>query len=91
MRGQQEIQWKDRTWRILENKGQLEVDDWTYSAIAAGTIAMAARPALRMGLPAWQAFSGAVGLASLGGMFGYMGWRYGMREGKFEEAKEIII
>jgi len=32
----------------------------------------------------WKAAVGAVGLGSVAGMFGYMGWRYGVKGGKVE-------
>ena len=28
MYGREDIEWKDRSWRLLENKGQVEVDNW---------------------------------------------------------------
>ncbi|KAI0157729.1 hypothetical protein GGR57DRAFT_53382 [Xylariaceae sp. FL1272] len=78
--GKEEIEWKDRSWRLLENKGQLAVDDWTYPTMAAGLAATAflKRPV------GWVAMVGAVGTGSVVGMLGYMGWRYGFRRGKFE-------
>src|ERR1700710_985552 len=39
MRGREEIEWQDRSWRLLENKGQVECDDWTYGGMALGAIA----------------------------------------------------
>jgi len=39
MWGREGIEWKDRSWRLLENKGQLECDDWTYAGMAVGVIA----------------------------------------------------
>jgi len=79
MWGRSEIEWQDRSWRLLENKGQLECDDWTYPAMglsAVGAVAMRQTP--RMAL-------GTMGLGSVVGMMGYMGWRYGINGGKFEE------
>ncbi len=29
MWGRTEIEWQDRSWRLLENRGQVETDDWT--------------------------------------------------------------
>lgn len=78
MWGRGEIEWKDRSWRLMESKGQLETDDWTYGGMAAGLAASAlARPG------GWVGVVGAVGTGSFAGMLGYMGWRYGVHKGKF--------
>jgi hypothetical protein len=83
MRGREEIEWKDRAWRLLENKGQVECDDWTYPGMALGFAAVltnASGKAL-----GWRGAVGGAGLGSLVGMIGYLGWRYGVKGGKFEE------
>lgn len=99
MRGREEIEWQDRAYRLLENKGQLETDDWTYSAIAVAAIPatlwagkyavkgsglVGPRP-LRVG--SFLGTVGAVGLGSVVGMVGYMAYRYGAKGGKREETK----
>jgi hypothetical protein len=33
----------------------------------------------------WRGAVGGVGVGSVAGMFGYMGYRYGLKGGKFEE------
>jgi hypothetical protein len=38
MRGREEIEWKDRSWRLLENPGQVETDDWTVVGAGAGAL-----------------------------------------------------
>ena len=78
MWGREEIEWKDRSWRLLENKGQVECDDWTYGGMAVGA-AMALRTT------GWRGKVGSIGIGSVVGTAGYMGWRYGVKEGKFEE------
>lgn len=80
MWGREEIEWKDRSWRLLENKGQLEVDDWTYVGILGGAVASAR-------LRGWRGKIGGIGLGSVAGTVGYMGWRYGIKGGKFEESE----
>ncbi|KAM3476116.1 hypothetical protein MY8738_007106 [Beauveria namnaoensis] len=102
MWGRDDIEWRDRSWRLLESKGQLETDDWTYGGMgaAAATSALVivkakaktgagggARkktppPVLVLG---WRGLVGAAGLGSVGGMMGYLGWRYGVNGGKFPE------
>ncbi|KAF2225808.1 hypothetical protein BDZ85DRAFT_279468 [Elsinoe ampelina] len=36
MRGREEIEWADRSWRLLENEGQMEVDGWSCLGMLAG-------------------------------------------------------
>lgn len=81
MRGKEEIEWQDRSWRLLENKGQVEVDDWTYGGMAAGLAVSVAR-GKSLG---WRGAIGGVGAGSLLGMMGYMGWRHGIKGGKWDE------
>lgn len=42
MYGREDIEWRDRAWRLLENRGQLETDDWTYPGMLAGVAAYVA-------------------------------------------------
>lgn len=81
MRGREEIEWRDRSWRLLENEGQMECDDWTYTGMLAGGVAGATQ---RRAL-GWRGVVGGVGLGSVVGMVGYMGWRYGVKGGKRAE------
>ena len=81
MRGKEEIEWQDRSWRLLENKGQVEVDDWTYGGMAAGLVTSVAK-GRSLG---WRGVIGSVGAGSLVGMMGYMGWRRGVKGGKWDE------
>jgi len=81
MWGREEIEWKDRSWRLLENKGQVECDDWTYPAMLLGGATAAAK---WNGL-GWRGVAAGVGMGSVLGMMGYMGWRHGVKGGKFED------
>ncbi|KAJ0379422.1 hypothetical protein COL26b_002265 [Colletotrichum chrysophilum] len=86
MQGREDIEWRDRAWRLLENPGQLETDDWTYGGAAAGVVALGAwRLAGAKGVGGLRAAAGAAGLGSVAGTVGYMIWRYGMHAGKFPE------
>ncbi|KAF2017317.1 hypothetical protein BU24DRAFT_420356 [Aaosphaeria arxii CBS 175.79] len=38
MRGKEEIEWQDRTWRLLENKGEVATDWWVFDGAAAGAV-----------------------------------------------------
>ncbi|KAH0497779.1 hypothetical protein TgHK011_005064 [Trichoderma gracile] len=88
MWGREPIEWQDRSWRLLENRGQLELDDWTYSGMGAALLATGAMRLRGGGGPArlgWRGVAGAAGMGSVGGMIGYMAWRYGVNGGKFVE------
>ncbi|KAF1916897.1 hypothetical protein BDU57DRAFT_517291 [Ampelomyces quisqualis] len=39
MRGKEEIEWQDRAWRILGNKGEMKTDWVTVGGVGAGAIA----------------------------------------------------
>ncbi|KAH8908319.1 hypothetical protein BR93DRAFT_966396 [Coniochaeta sp. PMI_546] len=87
MRGREEIEWKDRSWRLLWNRGQKEVDDWLVAGAVLGAAGVVvARRELR-GLGA-RAVIGGMGLGGLAGMLGQSAWRYGIRGG-FEEEKVV--
>ncbi|KAK0123784.1 hypothetical protein ONS95_008785 [Cadophora gregata] len=85
MRGKEEIEWRDRSWRLLENEGQVECDDWTYGGMVAGGL-VAASKGSGLGL-GWRGVVGGVGMGSVLGMLGYMGWRYGVQGGKRGEGE----
>lgn len=83
MQGREGIEWKDRSWRLLHNKGQVECDDFTYGGAVAGLGASALTGTLS-GV-GWRGPVGAAGVGSVVGTVGYMAWRYGIKGGKFEE------
>ncbi|KAH7177574.1 hypothetical protein DER46DRAFT_127918 [Fusarium sp. MPI-SDFR-AT-0072] len=84
MRGREEVEWQDRSWRLLENQGQLETDDWT--AIGAGAGALIGANALK----GWRGAVGGVGLGSMGGALAWMAWRFGVNGGKFPKKEEDL-
>src|SRR5271155_2849045 len=45
MHGREHIEWADRSWRLLENKGQVEVDDWSLGSAVVGALATGVRRA----------------------------------------------
>lgn len=84
MWNREEIEWQDRSWRLLENRGQVEVDRWSV----AGTLAGAAAGAWRVSTVrsfGWRGWVGAIGLGNLTGVAGYMIWRYGIHRGARKE------
>lgn len=84
MRGKAEIEWADRSWRLLENKGQVKCDDWTYALMATGLASSLTGSKSSRG---WTGVAGRAGLGSVAGMLGYMGWQYGVHGGKHTELK----
>ncbi|MCJ1356567.1 MAG: hypothetical protein MMC33_006562 [Icmadophila ericetorum] len=90
MRGREEIEWQDRSWRLLENKHQVEVDDFSLLGMAGGAAAAAlARPmgsllSGTLGSLRWQRVVGGAGVGSMVGVGAYMGWRYGIQKGRYE-------
>jgi hypothetical protein len=71
MRGRDEIEWKDRSWRLLWNRGQAEVDDWWgVGALAGGAGAVMSREVRRTGV---RGVIGGMGLGALVGMLGHAG------------------
>ncbi|KAL7933992.1 hypothetical protein V8C35DRAFT_44753 [Trichoderma chlorosporum] len=88
MWGREPIEWQDRSWRLLENRGQVETDDWTYGGMGVALLATGIMGVRGTGGPArlgWRGVAGAAGMGSVGGMIGYMAWRYGVTGGKFVE------
>jgi hypothetical protein len=84
MLGKERIEWEDRSWRLLENKGQVECDDWTYTGMLAGSLAAVRRGDLGWNA-GWRSVMGGVGKVGVGGtlgMLGYLAWRYGVNGGK---------
>jgi hypothetical protein len=85
MFGREDIEWKDRSWRLRANTSQTECDDFTYAGMAAAAAAVAWKG---KGL-GWRGAVGGVGMGSVLGMLGYMGWRYGAKGGKFKEDDKV--
>ncbi|EMD88818.1 hypothetical protein COCC4DRAFT_195268 [Bipolaris maydis ATCC 48331] len=69
MRGLEEIEWKDRAWRILENKGEVQTDWVTLSSASGGAVAalIAARRG-RIKMPAGGAMLGGAGVGMAAGV-----------------------
>lgn len=86
MRGAELIQWQDRSWRLLENKGQVEVDRWSVAGglMGIGAVVLAWRRGRALSSGKWNGWTllGGVGEGSLAGVLGYIGWRYGLMRGE---------
>lgn len=79
MYGREEIEWKDRSWRLLGNRGQDECDVFMGSGMVLGLLA-----SVRKGTE-WRVRVGSVGVGSAVGVLGYLGWRYGVKRGVWDE------
>lgn len=80
MRGCADIEWKDRSWRLQRNAGQVRCDDWSYGGAVAGLGVVGLRGGLKGG--GWRASVGAAGVGSVVGMVGYLVWTYGFGVGR---------
>lgn len=87
MWGREEIEWRDRSWRLLGNRGQVECD--VYSAVGAVVGAGAVGAGKRGG--GWRGMVGGAGLGGWVGVVGYMGWRHGVKRGEWEEVVAKVV
>ena len=79
-----DIEWKDRSWRLLENEGQKEVDDWSSVGFVGGAVAAARSEAYRQATKGrLLKLIGGAAVGDLLGVMGYMAWRYGVQGGKW--------
>lgn len=83
MFGRDDIEWKDRSYRLLANKGQIEVDDWNFIGGALGAVFAVKR--VRPSATMIQKVVAGTGLGTVAGTLGDMGWRYGVNGGKWPE------
>jgi hypothetical protein len=64
MRGREEIEWKDRSWRLLENKGEMSTDWVSMGAVVPGALVGAL--AARRGAVPVSVLNGTLGGAGIG-------------------------
>ncbi|EPS36954.1 hypothetical protein H072_9517 [Dactylellina haptotyla CBS 200.50] len=81
MMGRDDIEWQDRSWRLLRNSGQTQLDDFSASGMALGAIVGTVQ---RGSLPLWRGFAGGAGLGSLAGTIAFVTWKMSSskKEGK---------
>lgn len=77
MWGKEPIEWKDRSWRLRSNKGQMQCDDFALLGTAAGLYLARAKD--------WKVKVGGAALGNVVGVAGYMVWRYGMKGGVWKD------
>lgn len=72
MWGREEIEWKDRSWRLRYNSGQVAIDNWSEPAAALGVLAVASRGLQGQVTGGWRGLVGGAGIGSLVGIVGCM-------------------
>jgi hypothetical protein len=72
MWGREEIEWKDRSWRLRYNTGQVAVDNWGEPAAALGVLVVASRGLAGPAPGSWRGVVGGAGVGSLIGIVGCM-------------------
>lgn len=72
MWGREEIEWKDRSWRLRFNTGQVAIDTWGEPAAALGVLLVASRGLAGSAPGRWRGFVGGAGVGSLVGVVGCM-------------------
>jgi hypothetical protein len=79
MWGREEIEWKDRSWRIRYNTGQVAIDNWAEPGAALGVLVVASRGVVGsgsvMGVGGLRGLVGGAGVGSLAGIVGCMAAR----------------
>ncbi|KAM5464061.1 hypothetical protein MauCBS54593_007240 [Microsporum audouinii] len=98
MWGKEDIEWKDRSWRLLENKGQCEADRWIAAGgligglgmmmlgkgrTAAATVTAAIDKRPTLVVKPLDAIMGGISLGTASGAAGCIAWRKGVHGGKY--------
>lgn len=83
MQGREEIEWKDRSWRLQHNETQVAYDDWNCGGVLAGLGGVALSGAWRSA--GWRGAVGAAGAGSVLATVGYVTWTYGIKGGQQKE------
>jgi hypothetical protein len=87
MWGREPIEWADRSWRLLENRGQVETDNWAYPGAVLGAVGTYfSGNVARLG---WKGLLGGTGLGSLVGMGGYTIWKTAGKGRKLDEDRAL--
>lgn len=77
----EEVEWRYRSWRLLEDKEQLEMDQWSAAGVGATAIILATSGyAKALG---WRGQVGSCGMGAAAGLFAHAVWRYGMKGEQF--------
>lgn len=74
MYGREEIEWKDRSWRLLENKSQNQTDEWSAAGMVGGAV-VGATAGRSVGVASWRAAMGGAGAGSVLGVVVMAAWK----------------
>ncbi|KAL8940485.1 MAG: hypothetical protein Q9211_002246 [Gyalolechia sp. 1 TL-2023] len=76
MWGRDEVEWQDRSWRILANKGQNREDGWSLGGMILGAVGMGLMTTgpggIVAGLSTWRAIVGGAAAGSVLGTVGHV-------------------
>ncbi|KAK6355341.1 hypothetical protein TWF696_004450 [Orbilia brochopaga] len=72
MAGRDLIEWQDRSWRLLRNEGQNQLDDFSAAGGVTGAVVGLAS---RGGLPLWRGVLGGFGLGALAGTAAFAAYK----------------
>ncbi|KAL8927231.1 MAG: hypothetical protein Q9208_002407 [Pyrenodesmia sp. 3 TL-2023] len=76
MWGREEIEWKDRSWRLLGNQGQNHEDEWSFGGAVLGAVGMGIMArrggGSAVGVPMWKAIVGGAAGGSVLGTVGHV-------------------
>lgn len=72
MQGREDIEWRDRSWRLQHNRTQVAYDDWNCGGALAGLVGAALAGALKSA--SWRGMVGAAGAGSVVATVGYLPW-----------------
>lgn len=92
MRGREEIEWKDRSWRLLEHEGQKAVDDCSVVGTVFGAL-FGARQIASHQSARTKIFTlaGGAGVGSIAGVIVYLGWWYGLKGGEHHVSERSVV
>lgn len=74
MYGREEIEWKDRSWRLLESRGQNQADEWSAAGMVGGAMGGVV-VGRSVGVVTYRAVVGGAGMGSVLGVMAMMAWR----------------
>ena len=86
MHGRADIEWKDRSYRLLHNRYQEQTDDWTMAGTTLGLAAGLAQGAMK-DPKAWRLIAGSSAVGSLAGLTAMMLYRLAVQKESVETAK----
>jgi len=92
MYGREEIEWKDRSWRLLESDSQKAVDDFSGIGTLVGAL-FGTRQIVPHQSTRTKVFkvAGGAGVGSIAGVVLYLGWWYGLKGGERSASERSVV